>query len=109
MLSCLKILPGTMESRTDRPHLEDMISSRITGSNRLGISPLPEDAKTSSFRNVVYSSNLELWSKGKAHKPNDSKYGSCLGLLKPSLWSSDQSSWLQIQRSGLDSRPLLIF
>jgi hypothetical protein len=27
----------------------------------------------------------------------------------PSLWSSGQSSWLQIQRSGLDSRRYQIF
>jgi hypothetical protein len=27
----------------------------------------------------------------------------------PPLWSSGQSSWLQIQRSGFDSRPYEIF
>jgi hypothetical protein len=30
-------------------------------------------------------------------------------LTEPPLWSSDQSSWLQIQRSGFDSRPYQIF
>jgi hypothetical protein len=28
---------------------------------------------------------------------------------KPPLWSSGQSSWLQVQRSGFDSRRYLIF
>jgi hypothetical protein len=28
---------------------------------------------------------------------------------RPPLWSSGQSSWLQIQRSDLDSRPYQIF
>jgi hypothetical protein len=28
---------------------------------------------------------------------------------RPSLWSSGQSSWLQIQRSGLDSRRYQIY
>jgi hypothetical protein len=32
----------------------------------------------------------------------------CLTTGLP-LWSSDQSSWLQIQRSGFDSRPYQIF
>jgi hypothetical protein len=29
--------------------------------------------------------------------------------IRPSLWSSDQSSWLQIQRAGFDSRRYQIF
>jgi hypothetical protein len=29
--------------------------------------------------------------------------------LRPPLWSSGQSSWLQIQRSGFESRRYLIF
>jgi hypothetical protein len=33
----------------------------------------------------------------------------CLRKRKPPLWSSGQSSWLQIQRSGLDSRRYQIF
>jgi hypothetical protein len=32
----------------------------------------------------------------------------CPGSMDP-LWSSGQSSWLQIQRSGLDSRGFQIF
>jgi hypothetical protein len=28
----------------------------------------------------------------------------CLLFFRPPLWSSGQSSWLQIQRSGVDSR-----
>jgi hypothetical protein len=30
-------------------------------------------------------------------------------ILRPSLWSTGQSSWLQIQRPGLDSQRYLIF
>jgi hypothetical protein len=30
-------------------------------------------------------------------------------LLRPPLWPSGQSSWLQIQRSGIDSRRAQIF
>jgi hypothetical protein len=30
-------------------------------------------------------------------------------IFRPPLWSSNQSSWLQIQRSGLDSRHYQIF
>jgi hypothetical protein len=30
-------------------------------------------------------------------------------ILRPPLWSSDQSSWLQIQSSGLDSLHYQIF
>jgi hypothetical protein len=33
----------------------------------------------------------------------------CMGTLEPPLWSSGQSSWLQIQRSGFDSRHYQIF
>jgi hypothetical protein len=29
--------------------------------------------------------------------------------VRPPLWSSGQSSWLQIQRSGVDSQPYHIF
>jgi hypothetical protein len=31
-------------------------------------------------------------------------YKSCMGYRRPPLWSSGQSSWLQIRRPGLDSR-----
>jgi hypothetical protein len=34
---------------------------------------------------------------------------SYVGLGRPPLWSSGQSSWLQIQRSGFDSRCYQIF
>jgi hypothetical protein len=30
-------------------------------------------------------------------------------VRRPPLWSSGQGSWLQIQRSGLDSRPYKVF
>jgi hypothetical protein len=30
-------------------------------------------------------------------------------FLRPSLWCNGQSSWLQIQRPGFDSRPYQIF
>jgi hypothetical protein len=33
----------------------------------------------------------------------------CIQFLKTALWSSGQSSWLQIQRSGFDSRRYQIF
>jgi hypothetical protein len=33
----------------------------------------------------------------------------CLSLMGPPLWSSGQSSWLQIQISGFDSRRYQIF
>jgi hypothetical protein len=36
-----------------------------------------------------------------------SKVGICVEI--PPLWSSGQSSWLQVQRSGLDSRRYHIF
>jgi hypothetical protein len=29
--------------------------------------------------------------------------------MRPPLWSSDQSSWLQIQSSGVDSQPCQVF
>jgi hypothetical protein len=41
-------------------------------SNRVGISlPTHEDGKTSSFRNVVFSSYLDLRMMDKVHKPTD--------------------------------------
>jgi hypothetical protein len=46
------------------------------------------------------------------HKPTPGKptyLNLVINLLGPPLWSSGQSSWLQIQRSGLDSRRYQIF
>jgi hypothetical protein len=36
-------------------------------------------------------------------------YCRLLRVIRPHLWSSGQSSWLQIQRSGFDSRHYQIF
>jgi hypothetical protein len=33
----------------------------------------------------------------------------CVHYSGPTVWSSGQSSWLQVQRSGLDSRSYQIF
>jgi hypothetical protein len=33
----------------------------------------------------------------------------CIVFCRPPLWSSSQTSWLQIQRSGFDSRRYQIF
>jgi hypothetical protein len=37
------------------------------------------------------------------------KFSSRIVITRPPLWSSGQSSWLQIQRSGFDSRHYQIF
>jgi hypothetical protein len=38
-----------------------------------------------------------------------SAFAHCMSITGPPLWSSGQSSWLQIQRSGFDSRRYQIF
>jgi hypothetical protein len=47
---------------------------------------------------------------GPGHNvPADSDLASSIIQFEPRLWSSGQSSWLQIQRSGLDSQRYHIF
>jgi hypothetical protein len=41
--------------------------------------------------------------------PNTERICICIMCIRPPLWSSGQSSWLQIQRSGFDSRRYQFF
>jgi hypothetical protein len=55
--------------------------------------------------------NLAYWNLVTAIKPGKEviAFGVDIINLGPPLWSSGQSSWLQIQRSGFDSRSYQIF
>jgi hypothetical protein len=55
------------------------------------------------FETMKYSTDTKLWALFSEYKRGISNF------QWPPLWSSDQSSWLQIQRSGFDSRRHQIF
>jgi hypothetical protein len=76
--------------------------------NRIGVSlPSPEDVNRSSFRNVAFSSYLELRKMKKGHKSSDSD-NFFFRMDDPTMWSSELLKWQERLRIELKNSVALV-
>jgi hypothetical protein len=85
-------------SSSSRSFLQPPVISSLLGPNII--------LSTLILNTLSLCSYLAVWDQ--VPQPNRTK-GKIILLHRPPLWSSGQSSWLQIQRSGFDSRYYQIF